>query len=210
MKYSLILLFGWLVTACQGQPGSASAQHQVGGPCQDCEALLDFRLLAPPLTPTDTLPGYHTTEPRLKITGTVYQQDGKTPAKGIIVYVYHTNQEGIYQPGPNPVGWETRHGQYRGWMKTSAQGQFTYYTFRPAAYPNGREPEHIHIYVQEPDTNPFYLDSYYFTDDPLLTDAVRRTLPKRGGSGIVSLKEKNGHWTAHRDIILGLNIPDYE
>ena len=31
----------------------------------------------------------------------------------------------------------------------------------------------------------------------------------RGGSGILRLKEENGKWIGQRDIVLGLNIPNY-
>src|SRR5439155_20246519 len=44
---------------------------------------------------------------------------------------------------------------------------------------------------------------------PLLTDAERKKQENRGGNGIVNLKTINGMLVGERDIILGLNIPDY-
>jgi len=49
------------------------------------------------------LPGYIETDPKLKISGTVYNSDGKTPAENVILYVYHTNRDSKYEPNKNPV-----------------------------------------------------------------------------------------------------------
>jgi protocatechuate 3,4-dioxygenase beta subunit len=38
---------------------------------------------------------------------------------------------------------------------------------------------------------------------------MRNRLEKRGGDGILKLKQKNGIWYAERNIYLGKNIPDY-
>lgn len=71
---------------------------------------------------TDTLPGFNENEPIIKITGTVFQKDEKTPAEDVILYVYQVDRNGIYQPSEEPVGWEKTHGQYRSWLKTGADG----------------------------------------------------------------------------------------
>ena len=72
------------------------------------------------------------------------------------------------------------------------------------------EPDHIHITVKEPDKNEYYIDEIVFDDDPLLTKDKRERLVNRAGSGIVKPKLKNEILMVHRDIILGLNIPNYE
>lgn len=94
-------------------------------------------------------------------------------------------------------------------MKTGKEGKYTFYTFRPGAYPDRNEPEHIHVTVKEPELNEYYLDDFLFDDDPLMTMEVRQRLNNRGGSGIVKPKEKDGILTVERDIVLGENIPDY-
>ena len=206
-EYLVIVLLTLIITSCNGQ---SKSERKVGGPCQDCEAVLDYKLLKLEPKMTVTLPKFEDNEPKVKITGTVYQKDGKTPAKNVILYVYHTDSNGIYQPGENPIGWEKTHGQYRGWLKTGKDGKFTFYTFRPAPYPKVQEPEHIHIYVKEPNTIPYYIDSYFFESDPKLTREKRKSQKNRGGSGIVKLEKEKGIWTANRNLILGMNIPDYE
>jgi protocatechuate 3,4-dioxygenase beta subunit len=208
-KHIGILLLTLFINSCQGQ-SNTNVERNVGGPCQDCEAVLDFKELNIKPESTDTLPGFENNEAKIKITGTVFQKDGKTPAENVILYVYHTDRNGIYQPSEKPIGWEKTHGQYRGWLKTGKDGKFTFYTFRPAPYPNVQEPEHIHIYIKEPNTIPYYIDSYFFESDSLLTVEKKQSHKNRGGSGIIKLKMENGIWTANRDLILGLNIPDYE
>lgn len=209
IKYFTIILLTLFVTSCKGQSNSKNEKN-VGGPCEDCEATLDYKLLNITPKSTDTLPGFQENKPKIKITGTVLKKDGKTPAKNILLYVYHVDRSGIYQPSDEPIGWEKRHGQYRGWLRTGNDGKFTFYTFRPGTYPKVQEPEHIHIYVKEPNTIPYYIDSYLFESDPTLTAEIKESEKNRGGSGIVELKMKDGILTANRDLILGLNIPDYD
>lgn len=210
-KYIGLLLFILIATSCN-KPINTERERErnVGGPCEDCEAVLDYKLLGITPTSTDTLPGYSHNEPKIHLTGTVFKTDGKTPAENVLLYVYHVDKNGIYQPSKNPIAWEKRHGQHRGWLKTGKDGKFAFHTFRPAPYPDVQEPEHIHLYIKEPNTIPYYIDSYLFESDSTLTEALKLAQKNRGGSGIVRLKKDNGIWTANRDIILGLNIPDYK
>ncbi|WP_257667918.1 dioxygenase family protein [Parapedobacter tibetensis] len=205
---TLILALVLSYTSCYSQDRKRGKASRVGGPCEGCEAIYEYggrRLAA-----IDTLPGFRENEPKIKVTGTVFRKDGKTPAENVIVYIYHTDRQGIYPTRGNETGWDKRHGFIRGWITTGKDGKYTFYTFRPAAYPSGVEPEHIHILVKEPDRNEYYLDEYVFDDDPLLNGKERKMLENRGGSGIVRPIAEKGMLTVKRDIILGLNIPDYE
>lgn len=201
------LLFFWICTSCNAQIKN-SATKLVGGSCEGCEAIFEYG--DKNLAPIDTLPEFHNNEPKLKITGTVFKNDGKTPAEDIILYIYHTNRQGIYETKGNETGWAKRHGFIRGWVKTDEEGKYTFYTFRPAAYPDGSEPEHIHLTIKEPDKNEYYLDDYLFDDDPILTPSTRNRLNNRGGSGIMKPITENGILLIERNIILGKNIPNYE
>ena len=203
----LTLLICIIPFSCQAQEPDNTQLREVGGACEGCEALLEYGDRA--LDYRDTLPDFHTTSPKLKISGTVFKSDGKTPANNIIVYIYHTNRKGIYPRGDNAKGWGRRHGYLRGWIKTAQDGRYEFYTFRPGAYPQRNAPEHIHVIVKEHDTIPYYLDDYTFNDDPLLTPVQRNRFNNKGGSGIVQAKEKNGILHIERDLVLGLNIPNY-
>jgi len=180
----------------------------VGGPCEGCEAVFEYG--SKKLSWIDTLPDYTEDGPKMEISGTIYQRDGKTPAANVILYVYHTNQRGHYPTKGDEQGWAKRHGYIRGWIKTDASGKYKFYTLKPAAYPGRKDPAHIHATLKEPTVNEYWIDEYLFEDDPRLTQEERGAQKKRGGAGILKLtKNSNGILMAQRDIILGLNIPDY-
>lgn len=137
------------------------------------------------------------------IKGRVFHHDGKTSAQGVILYVYHTNAKGIYQKKGNETGNGKRHGYLRGWLKTNAKGEYQFTTIKPASYPNRSEPAHIHLTVKEPNKAEYWLDSYLFEGDPLLTQQRRSKLENRGGSGIITLKQNEmGLLEGYRNIRL--------
>ncbi len=196
-----------LFSSCINSQNKQETSKTVGGPCEGCEAIYEYDDKI--LTSTDTLAGFNILKPQIKISGIVYKKDGKTPAEDIILYVYHTNDKGIYPSNKASKGWERRHGTLRGWVKTDSNGSYTFYTSRPASYPNTRIPQHIHITIKEPDKNEYYISAFYFEDDPNLTDNIRNDPNPRGGSGIISLRDRSEIKEATRNIILGLNIPNY-
>jgi protocatechuate 3,4-dioxygenase, beta subunit len=185
----------------------ANAQR-VGGSCEGCEAVFEYG--SKKLTSVDTLPDFKEPGPKLEISGTIYLADGKTAARNVILYIYHTDQKGVYPQKGNETGWAKRHGYLRGWIKTNADGKYRFYTLRPASYPNSRAPQHIHPVIKEPNRNEYYIDEYLFTNDPFLDEKEKANQQKRGGSGIITLRKKqDGTWVGKRDIFLGLNIPNY-
>ncbi|TMI92698.1 MAG: intradiol ring-cleavage dioxygenase [Bacteroidetes bacterium] len=205
---SIILL---QMTGCSQDKNKAIAKisKHVGGPCEGCEAVFESPIPFKQLKSVDTLPDFNQPGPKMEISGIVYQRDGKTPAKDVVLYVYHTDQTGHYTPGPNATGWEKRNGHIRGWLKTDKNGSYRFYTLKPGHYPNTNIPAHVHAIVKEPDKNEYYIDEYLFNGDPFLTASERSRQEKRGGDGIVSLENKAGILHAKRNIILGLNIPGY-
>lgn len=202
-----IVIIALTVFSCQSQTKSEKTKI-VGGPCEGCEAIYEYG--DKKMSSVDTLPKFEEAETQIKITGTVFQNDGKTPATNVILYVYHTNEKGIYEKKGDEKGWAARHGYIRGWIKTASDGKYTFYTFRPSAYPNTSIPEHIHMTVKEPSKNEYYIEDILFEDDKFLTETHKISLKNRAGSGIVQLKPENGLLVAQRDVILGLNIPDYD
>ena len=134
-----VLLISMVASSCAGQP-SKVGEKELGGPCEDCEATLDYRLLGITPQPTDTLPGFHQNKPKIKVSGTVFQPDGRTPAAAVILYVYQVDRSGTYQPTESPLGWEERHGQHRGWLKTGSDGTYSSLRFAPRRIPVPRSP----------------------------------------------------------------------
>ena len=200
---TILFLSVALMLNCQNR----SQKNLVGGPCEGCEAIYEYGNSV--LHPVDTLPNFKKLPHPIKISGVIYKADGKTPANDVIIYVYHTDDKGIYPKKENARGWERRHGYLRGWMKTKNDGSYTFYTSRPASYPNTTIPQHIHITIKEPGINEYYLADYYFADDPNLPAAIKNRRNHRGGSGIITLQKRGDLYEATRDIVLGKHIPNY-
>lgn len=184
----------------------AEAQ-KVGGGCEDCELM--FVGMPKDLNWQTTIAAAKEEGERMEISGTIYQKDGKTPAAGVILYVYHTDVKGEYTPSATQVH-ARKHGHLRGWVKTDAQGRYQFNSIRPAAYPNQRFAAHVHPIIKEPNKNEYWIDEYQFEGDPLLTQKDRDNVENRGGSGIIKLtKNEKGTWIGKRDIVLGKNVPSY-
>lgn len=180
----------------------------VGGTCEGCEAIHESPIPFDSLKSLTWLPDWNEKGRKLAVNGVVCKTDG-TPAANVIIYVYHTDQTGIYATKGDEKGWGKRHGYIRGWMRTNEKGEYKFFTLRPAAYPGRQAPEHIHITIKEPDKNEYWIDEYVFDDDPLLTDKERKSCQDRGGSGILKVKDVGNMLKAERNIHLGKNIPDY-
>lgn len=205
-----MLSFMLLQTSC-GQSNNQQTKKKptstvgVGASCEGCELI--YTNMPRQMNAVDTSIGWNMEGQRMKIEGTVFQKDGKTPAADIIVYYYQTNTAGVY---PGSIGKTTRHGSIRGWMKTGADGSYTIYTIKPGSYPGSTIPAHIHMIIKEPDMNEYFIDDINFDDDPFFTKAERSRQRQQAGSGVVVLKkDADGLLVGKRDIMLGLNIMNY-
>jgi protocatechuate 3,4-dioxygenase, beta subunit len=212
LQIILSLLLCYSMAACaqsNTQIKGKNGGQRVGGPCEGCEAIYESKQPFEALKEVDTLPTFSEEGPKLVISGTVYKSDGTTPAPGVVLYVYHTDQSGKYRVMGNEEGWGRRHGSIRGWIKTNRRGQYRFYTLRPASYSQTGPPAHIHVIVKEPDKNEYWIDDYHFDDDPFLTPQMRKDQRNRGGDGILKLVEKKGVYYGERSIYLGRNVSDY-
>ena len=206
-----ILVSAILLSSCgHSQDQNPTTESQlIAGPCEGCEAVFEYgdRIL----NAIDTLPDFREEEgQRIKITGTIYENDGTTPAKDVILYIYHTNQNGIYAPAEDDSRWGKRHGHIRGWIKTGADGKYAFYTLKPGIYPNRSAPAHIHPIILEPDGRYYWIGSYHFAGDSLLTEKeLHPDSPRCGSSGLLTLRQEGDIWVGNRDLILGKNVPGY-
>jgi len=128
----------------------------------------------------------------LIVTGIVYAPDGKTPAPGITVYVYHTDAEGYYRKGAN----SSDNPRIKGTMITNGEGQYEFRTIKPGAYPGGGNPAHIH-YVLSGKAYPKHNDEVMFEGDPYLTPRDRSSISVRPLT-----PDKDGVWRCVYDIKL--------
>lgn len=199
-----------MITACiclaAIQIGFSQTKKIIGGGCEGCEL---YAAGLPKNLDWETTMAVGEKGEKLQISGVIYQKDGKTPAPNVILYIYHTDNEGLYKAAPNQTH-AKRHGRLRGWMKTDAHGRYQFTTIRPASYPNSKAVQHIHPTIKEPNKNEYWIDEFVFESDPNLTPAEKKNLPNRGGSGVIKLvKNTEGVWVGKRDIVLGLNVPNY-
>lgn len=218
--YLIGLLIGLcnLFTACNGQHTQSATRidkvQSVGGAFENSE--FTYYGIPKTVSSVDTSAGWQLNGQKILLTGIVYQIDGKTPASDVLLYYYQTNTEGKYvhkadesrSMPPNELG--QTHGYIRGWVKTDKEGKYSIYTVRPGTYPTNDEPAHIHVTVKEPNNiKEYYIDDFVFDDDKILNSARRKKLENRSGSGVLRLVKKGKLQVGERNIILGLNIPNY-
>jgi protocatechuate 3,4-dioxygenase beta subunit len=207
-----------VLTSCNGQTkdntqtitkNTTEKSTVVGGGCDGCELM--YVGMPTNLKAVDTSAGWTKEGQKLLVTGTVFKLDGKTPAPNVIIYYWQTDNNGYYSPREGLDEKAKTHGSIRGWIKTDENGKYAIYTIRPAPYPNDVLPAHIHLSIKEPAiANEYYPDDINFDDDTLLLPYFKKyPQENRGGSGVVRIQLKGDIQIAARDIILGLNIPNY-
>lgn len=146
--------------------------------------------------------------PQLVLEGRVLKSDVRTPAAGVILYCHHTDARGIY-PRPTkarPSDWSYWHGSLRGWLKTDQKGRYVLRTTKPAPYPNGGEPAHIHVYGLVPGSRKgFYFADFVFQGEPYVTDAYWRRVRSNGlgtYSGVRLVGDGQSALKGRRDLVL--------
>ncbi len=158
------------------------------------------------LNNTDSIPDFQSKEDKLKITGTIYQSDGVTPAKDVILYISQTDEDGDYELKTQN---DKRYIHHRGWIKTDDDGQYTFYTFIPGTTHRSNELKHIHPIIKEPGKPEQDLDVLLFEGDPLLTKRCRKKLQKLGIDSILKLEKNDSMYVATKDIILKKEMVEY-
>ncbi|MCC6410385.1 MAG: intradiol ring-cleavage dioxygenase [Saprospiraceae bacterium] len=208
MKYAAFFLL--VLQSCNGQQAvettstASSSLRHAPGPCEECETM--FAGMPKTINTVDTSAAWEEEGEKMLLEGTVYMPDGRTPAPNVVVYYWHTDIKGYYPQVPDIDGVRIRHGKFRGWVKTGADGKYKVYTIRPAQYPSRTIPAHVHFLIKEPDMDgPYYIDDLMFDDDPLVSAADRQR-KGRGGNGICKLQKNGEMWLARRDVVLGKNV----
>lgn len=216
-KFSFILILFTLITSCNVQSNSKTQNQNkgdldvnkiIGGGCEGCELM--YEGMPEQIMHEDISIGWTKGKQKLVLTGKVYQLDGKTPASGVILYYWHTDDEGLYASSIKTPIKAKEHGQLRGWVKSDAYGNYSIKTSRPAAYPNDNIPQHIHLSIKEPDIPNEYFADLYFDDDPLyLTHKKKNGKLDRAGTELLRVVLDNDIQIAEHNIVLGINIPNY-
>ena len=156
------------------------------------------------LTTTDTIPDYAKAEQKLRISGTVFQNDGKTPAKDVVVFIYQTDENGEYELKKDDKN--ENYIYHRAWVKTDENGNYNFFTFVPGTDYGSNRMKHIHAFVKENNLPVYEADGFLFENDPYLSNYCRKKLKKAGATNILN-PEKNGDiLVASHDIVLNQNI----
>ena len=171
-------------------PTMASLQGRM--PCGSCK---------PPSTisPQGTIAPPSEAGERLVVSGTVYQEDGRTPASDITIFLYQTDAAGHYNSPDDSLN-----PRLYGWVRTGANGRYEFRTIKPGPYPEVTTPAHIHVHVFGPGRPEWFIPEYWFDGDPLIPGRDR-DLPDRLGrlSPVVRLsRDGDGGWRGVRDIRL--------
>jgi protocatechuate 3,4-dioxygenase, beta subunit len=215
LQLTLIFILSFHLNSCKGQKtaneplGRNVNNGVVGGGCDGCELM--YVGIPEDIQPVDTSSGWSGEGEKLVIKGTVFLPGGRSPAENVIIYYWHTDDKGLYSFTKEVPVKARDHGHLRGWVKTGANGSYTIYTIKPASYPTGNLPAHVHFSIKEPGVvNEYYADDINFKDDPLLAPYLKEyPAEDRCGSGIATVSYNEGILHVERNLILGFNIPNY-
>jgi len=156
------------------------------------------------LNNTDTIPEFESKEHKLKITGTIYQSDGVTPASDVILFIEQPDEDGDFDLKTHN---EKRYVNHRGWIKTNANGQYTFYTFIPGNDRRYHQLQQLFPVIKAPAQPEYELASFLFDEDPLLTKRCRRQIAKKSDPNrILKLKKVDGLFVTQKDIVLSSDL----
>ena len=130
---------------------------------------------------------------RFFISGRVFADDCVNPLGGVIVDVWHANDEGCYSILENcrPTSFPFN---LRGQMLTDANGGYSYESVRPGWYLNGAlfRPSHIHYRVVFPDEGITLISQLYFEGDPYIPQDPWASDPNAAERIIPLVQEADG------------------
>lgn len=99
---------------------------------------------------------------RMVVSGTISLADG-TPARGMLVYVYHTDVHGIYNDGDG----NSDNPRLFAWLRTDDNGRYEVRSIRPASYPDMQIDQHVHYQIYRNDSDEDFENwRLGFSDDP--------------------------------------------
>jgi protocatechuate 3,4-dioxygenase beta subunit len=152
------------------------------------------------LSHTDTIPDYRSKNNKLKLTGTIYKSDGITPASDVILFIEQPDEDGDFKL--RKTG-ENRYVFHRSWVKTDADGHYTFYTFVQGNDRRYNQLQQIFPIVKEPSKQEYQLETFLFDEDPMLTKRCRKRIAKTSdNTRILKLKKEDGVLVAQRNIVL--------
>ncbi|OUS00127.1 hypothetical protein A9Q86_11850 [Flavobacteriales bacterium 33_180_T64] len=203
---NLIVLFCFTCVICMNSSiyaqDSTAILESIPENYMERHPIYDYDVLK--LNNSDTIPDFKSKINKLKISGIIYESDGVTPAKDIILYIEHANDNGDFDLKTHH---DKRYVYHRGWIKTDADGQYTFYTFIPGNDRRYNQLQQLFPVIKEPSKPEYEIASFLFDEDPLLTKLCRKRITKKGDpTRILKLKKEDGVFVVQKNIILNSNI----
>ncbi|WP_299116823.1 hypothetical protein [uncultured Winogradskyella sp.] len=153
---------------------------------------------------TDTIPDYLIKSKPFKISGTLYLEDGVTPAKNYILTINQADEDGNFVVEKINDQKKVKHSAT---VKTNADGKYTFYTFVPGGDRLYNQLQEIHMKVQVPDGTEYALPTLFFDEDPMLSKRCRKKMTKRGETDrILKLQKVDDKLVAKRDMIISSGL----
>jgi protocatechuate 3,4-dioxygenase beta subunit len=148
----------------------------------------------------DTIPGFESKMNKLKISGVIYENDGVTPAKDIIMFIEQADENGDFNLKKHN---DKRYVHHRGWIKTDADGHYTFYTFIPGNDRRYNQLQQLFPVIKEPSKPEYEIASFLFDEDPLLSKSCRKKIVKKDDpTRILKLKKEDQLFVTQKDIVL--------
>lgn len=152
------------------------------------------------LSSVDSIPEFESKNQKLKITGVIYESDGVTPARDVILYIEQADENGDFDL--KKIN-DKRYVYHRGWIKTDATGRYTFYTFVPGGDRRYNQLQQLFPTIRTPSKSAYNLESFLFDSDPLLTRMCRKKLIKKGDVSRILAPLKQGDFlVVQKNIIL--------
>lgn len=135
---------------------------------------------------------------RLVVTGQIFDASGTKPLPGVRLYAYHTDATGVYnKPG-------IREPRLKATVVTDAQGRFELRTIRPASYPGGGNPAHIHFEAEGAGYAKQWPDALEFADDPEISAQAKTDSRAKGRFGGIVTPTRDAKGVLHATINIRL------
>lgn len=128
----------------------------------------------------------------LEVRGRVLDESG-APLAGIFVFAYQTDAEGYYSVG----GEDENNARLCAVVRTNERGEYALDTIRPASYPRGGVPQHIHFELWVEGGSRHRMD-LQFADDELVSERRKSGLT-RTSTVRPAIRGDDGVWRVERD-----------
>ena len=161
-------------------------------------------LLETQISNTATIPDYALKNHKIIITGTIYESDGVTPAKNVVLTISHADEDGNFDLRKKD---DKDYLYHKATIKTDVDGNYYFYTFIPGNDRRFNQLQEIFLLAKTEQEVEFIMPTLLFDQDPLLTKRCRKRITKNSDlSHILKPKKVDGLLKVKHDIILSSNF----